>query len=158
MLLDAQDDLSLKDVTFIEHQMARQPTRYQEDTYNVVLEKPNQDDEVLNQTISEEQSLKECKEYVQRHNIQQVLKDCIVQLCVRHPENPISILREYFQKLERVTASETLATERGMRADKAESTVEDLQLKLAAQILILQMILKIANLTADTYSYQVKVR
>lgn len=54
--------------------------------------------------LEEEQSLRECEEYVQRHNIQQVLKDCIVQLCVGRPENPISFLREYFQKLERVSA------------------------------------------------------
>ena len=55
--------------------------------------------------LEEEQSLRECEEYVQRHNIQQVLKDCIVQLCVGRPENPISFLREYFQKLERVRKS-----------------------------------------------------
>ncbi|KOX75361.1 hypothetical protein WN51_13231 [Melipona quadrifasciata] len=40
--------------------------------------------------------------------------------------------------LEKVTASETLATERGMRADKAESIVEDLQLKLATQIALVE--------------------
>lgn len=50
----------------------------------------------------EEQSLRECETYVQRHNIQRLLKDCIVQLCVRRPENPVTFLREYFQKLERV--------------------------------------------------------
>ncbi|GAB6033088.1 cAMP-dependent protein kinase type I regulatory subunit [Chamberlinius hualienensis] len=49
----------------------------------------------------EEQSLRECEAYVQRHNIQQILKDCIVQLCVSRPENPISFLREYFQKLDK---------------------------------------------------------
>ncbi|XP_044736448.1 cAMP-dependent protein kinase type I regulatory subunit isoform X1 [Chrysoperla carnea] len=52
----------------------------------------------------EEQSLRECENYVQTHNIQQVLKDCIVQLCVSRPDNPISFLREYFQKLEREQA------------------------------------------------------
>lgn len=52
--------------------------------------------------LEEEQSLRECEDYVQRHNIQQVLRDCIVQLCVGRPQNPISFLREYFQKLERV--------------------------------------------------------
>ncbi|XP_043519478.1 uncharacterized protein LOC122533636 [Frieseomelitta varia] len=40
--------------------------------------------------------------------------------------------------LEKVTASETLASERGMRADKAESVVEDLQLKLATQIALVE--------------------
>ncbi len=54
----------------------------------------------------EHQSLRECEEYVQRHQIQQTLKDCIVQLCVARPENPVTFLREYFQKLERVSASE----------------------------------------------------
>lgn len=30
----------------------------------------------------EEQSLRECEEYVQKHNIQQILRDCIVQVCI----------------------------------------------------------------------------
>lgn len=54
-------------------------------------------------TFEEEQSLRECENYIQSHNIQRVLKDCIVQLCVARPENPISFLRLYFQKLERVS-------------------------------------------------------
>ncbi|XP_017877876.1 WEB family protein At5g16730, chloroplastic [Ceratina calcarata] len=40
--------------------------------------------------------------------------------------------------LEKVTASEALATERGARADKAESIVEELQLKLANQIALVE--------------------
>jgi len=55
--------------------------------------------------LDEEQSLRECEAYVQRHNIQQTLKDCIVQLCVSRPDNPIAFLREYFQKLERVSSA-----------------------------------------------------
>lgn len=51
----------------------------------------------------EEQSLRECESYIQSHQIQRVLKDCIVQLCVQRPDNPISFLRQYFQKLERVS-------------------------------------------------------
>lgn len=53
--------------------------------------------------IDEEQSLRECEAYVQTHNIQQILKECIVQLCVNRPTNPIAFLREHFQKLERVS-------------------------------------------------------
>ena len=53
--------------------------------------------------LEEEQSFAECEAYVQRHGIQHILRDCIVQLCVSRPENPISFLREYFQKLERVS-------------------------------------------------------
>lgn len=55
-------------------------------------------------TIEEEQSLRECENYIQTHGIQRVLKDCIVQLCVIRPDNPVSFLRQYFQKLERVSA------------------------------------------------------
>ena len=52
----------------------------------------------------EHQSLRECEAYVQRHNIQQILKDCIVQLCVSRPENPITFLKEYFTSLEKVNS------------------------------------------------------
>uniref|UniRef100_A0A336M079 CSON009403 protein n=1 Tax=Culicoides sonorensis TaxID=179676 RepID=A0A336M079_CULSO len=51
----------------------------------------------------EEQSLRECESYIQSHQIQRVLKDCIVQLCVQRPDNPITFLRQYFQKLEKVS-------------------------------------------------------
>ncbi|XP_037074646.1 cAMP-dependent protein kinase type I regulatory subunit-like [Pollicipes pollicipes] len=57
--------------------------------------------------MDEEQSLHECENYVQTHNVQQILKDCIVQLCVNRPDNPVSYLREYFQKLEREQARES---------------------------------------------------
>lgn len=48
----------------------------------------------------EEQSLRECENYVQKHNVQQLLKECIVQLCINRPENPVTFLREYFEALE----------------------------------------------------------
>lgn len=72
----------------------------------------------------EEQSLQECEAYVQRHNIQQLLRDCIVQvsnsatrrpthslrlscnlhqLCVARPQTPVTFLRQYFQRLEQVS-------------------------------------------------------
>ena len=56
----------------------------------------------LPRSLEEERSLRECEDYVQRHNVQQILKDCIVQLCVARPQNPIVFLKEYFQKLEQV--------------------------------------------------------
>lgn len=51
----------------------------------------------------EERSLRECERYVQKHNIQQLLKDCIVQLCTARPERPMAYLRDYFEKLEMVS-------------------------------------------------------
>lgn len=56
--------------------------------------------------LEEEQSLRECEAYVQRHNIQQILKDAIVSLCVSRPDNPIAFLRDYFHKLDRVSKRE----------------------------------------------------
>lgn len=53
--------------------------------------------------LEEQQCLRECTEYMQRSNIVPVMKDCFVQLCVDQPENPVTFLREYFQKLERVS-------------------------------------------------------
>lgn len=53
--------------------------------------------------MEEEQSLRDCESYIQTHNIQRVLKDCIVQLCVTRPDNPVSFLCQYFQKLQRVS-------------------------------------------------------
>lgn len=59
--------------------------------------------DMMASTIEEEQSLRECENYIHTHSIQRVLKDCIVQLCVSRPDNPVSFLRQYFQKLERVS-------------------------------------------------------
>ncbi len=50
----------------------------------------------------EEHGLKEVEAYVKKHDIQQILKDCIVQLCISRPETPYTFLREYFERLEKV--------------------------------------------------------
>ncbi|XP_033736056.1 cAMP-dependent protein kinase regulatory subunit isoform X2 [Pecten maximus] len=49
----------------------------------------------------EEQSMKECENYVQRHNVQQLLKECIVQLCMNRPDNPVTFLKEHFERMEK---------------------------------------------------------
>lgn len=51
----------------------------------------------------EDESLKGCELYVQKHGVQQVLKDCIVHLCISKPERPMKFLREHFEKLEKVS-------------------------------------------------------
>ena len=51
----------------------------------------------------DEHSLKEVEAYVKKHDIQQILKECIVQLCISRPENPFAYLREYFERLEKVS-------------------------------------------------------
>ncbi len=52
----------------------------------------------------EEKSMRECELYVQKHSVQQLLKDCIVQLCSSRPDRPMAFLREYFERLEKVCA------------------------------------------------------
>lgn len=53
-------------------------------------------------TLEEDESLKGCEIFVQKHNIQQILKECIVNLCIAKPERPMKFLREHFEKLEKV--------------------------------------------------------
>lgn len=53
-------------------------------------------------TLEEDESLKSCEIFVQKHNIQQILKECIVNLCIAKPERPMKFLREHFEKLEKV--------------------------------------------------------
>lgn len=50
---------------------------------------------------TDDQTLRECEAYVSKHNIKDLLKDCIVQLCLKKPDHPISFLRQHFEKLEK---------------------------------------------------------
>lgn len=54
-----------------------------------------------NNNNNEDHTLKECEAYVSKHNIKDLLKDCIVQLCLKKPDNPISFLKQHFEKLEK---------------------------------------------------------
>jgi len=68
-----------------------------------------------NVNANEDQTLKECESYVGKHNVKDLLKDCIVQLCLKKPENPITFLKQHFEKLEkeqRITSSRTSRLER----------------------------------------------
>ena len=47
-------------------------------------------------------SLKECEEYVDKHKIKQLIKDCVVQLCLKRPENPVLFIRDHFDSLGQV--------------------------------------------------------
>ncbi|EMP40154.1 cAMP-dependent protein kinase type I-alpha regulatory subunit [Chelonia mydas] len=75
-------------------------------------------------TSEEERSLRECELYVQKHNIQQLLKDCIVQLCTVRPERPMGFLREYFERLEKEEAKQLLNQQKsGSRSDSREDEI-----------------------------------
>jgi len=51
-----------------------------------------------------EQCLREAEAYVKEHDIQRLVKDCVVQLCIHKPENPHSFLKQHFAALEKVHA------------------------------------------------------
>ncbi|KAL7870096.1 hypothetical protein AOLI_G00140840 [Acnodon oligacanthus] len=72
----------------------------------------------------EEKSLRECELYVQKHNIQQLLKDCIVQLCTSRPDRPMAFLREYFERLEKEEAKQLVNQQKASsRSDSREDEV-----------------------------------
>ncbi|XP_067044108.1 cAMP-dependent protein kinase type I-alpha regulatory subunit-like [Acropora muricata] len=54
------------------------------------------------------EALRQCEVYVEKHNIQAILKDCIVQLCIKKPDNPHRFLKEYFEKLEKEYEADSL--------------------------------------------------
>lgn len=47
---------------------------------------------------SEQEQLAACQAYVQRHNIQALVKDAIVQLCLHKPDSPCAFLSQHFGK------------------------------------------------------------
>jgi len=49
---------------------------------------------------SDDDQLQACEEYCRTHNVQKLIKDAIVQLCIKRPEKPISFLKDYFAQLE----------------------------------------------------------
>ncbi|XP_051959547.1 protein kinase, cAMP-dependent, regulatory, type I, alpha (tissue specific extinguisher 1) b isoform X2 [Xyrauchen texanus] len=71
----------------------------------------------------EEMSLFECELYVQKHNIQQLLKDCIVQLCTSRPDRPMAFLREYFERLEKEETKLLNQQKGSSRSDSREDEV-----------------------------------
>lgn len=55
----------------------------------------------MEEQSQEEQCLRKAEEYVKEHDIQRIVKDCIVQLCIHRPDNPYAFLRQHFATLEK---------------------------------------------------------
>ncbi|CAF0805821.1 unnamed protein product [Adineta steineri] len=49
--------------------------------------------------VSSDQTVHDCEIYISKHDIQHILRDCVVQLCLKKPTNPIEFLANYFDKL-----------------------------------------------------------
>merc|ERR1712127_1177666 len=74
-------------------------------TNNNTHDSSSSSNSATNGTGNEDQTLKECESYVGKHNVKDLLKDCIVQLCLKKPDNPITFLKQHFEKLERILST-----------------------------------------------------
>lgn len=45
-------------------------------------------------------SVEECEEYIEKHAIQGLLKECIAKICQEQPANPYKWLSAYFASLD----------------------------------------------------------
>jgi len=60
--------------------------------------------DIRNKKRGGQPSVSEVDAYVKAHDIQQLLKDCIVRLCIARPDNPCTFLRRHFESLEKVNS------------------------------------------------------
>ena len=51
-------------------------------------------------TQSGSASVEECEEYIEKHGIQGLLKECIAKICQEQPPNPYKWLAAYFSALD----------------------------------------------------------
>ena len=82
---------------------------------------------MVDNSSSSEQTVRDCEAYIAKHDIQNLLRDCIVQLCLKKPSNPIQFLASYFDKLDSQTSSGSASAttkKPGMRQQQSSSPVE----------------------------------
>lgn len=80
---------------------------------------------MVDNASSSEQTVRDCEAYIAKHDIQNLLRDCIVQLCLKKPSNPIQFLAEYFDKLgNQTTASSATTKKSNMRQQQTASPTE----------------------------------
>ena len=53
-----------------------------------------------------EVTVQECEDYVQKHQIQPLLKAAIEALCKERPDNPVKFLKEHFERLDKEKVSD----------------------------------------------------
>lgn len=48
-------------------------------------------------------SVQDVEDFVEQHDIQAIIKECIAKICYDRPANVYKWFRDYFEKLERVS-------------------------------------------------------
>jgi cAMP-dependent protein kinase regulator len=84
---------------------------------------------MVDNTALSEQTVRDCEAYIAKHDIQNLLRDCIVQLCLKKPINPIEFLANYFNKLDTQNLSTKKST---MRQQQTSSPNEQQQQQQSA--------------------------
>ncbi|CAF1614014.1 unnamed protein product, partial [Adineta ricciae] len=79
---------------------------------------------MVDNTASSEQTVRDCEAYIAKHDIQNLLRDCIVQLCLKKPANPIQFLSNYFDKLDSQTSAASTSKKPNMRQQQSASPIE----------------------------------
>jgi cAMP-dependent protein kinase regulator len=79
---------------------------------------------MVDNTALSEQTVRDCEAYIAKHDIQNILRDCIVQLCLKKPTNPIEFLASYFDKFDTQNLSTKKLT---MRQQQTSSPTEQQQ-------------------------------
>ncbi|VDD74398.1 unnamed protein product [Mesocestoides corti] len=60
--------------------------------------------------------IQELEDYIRQHQIQKILRESIVNLCLYRPNDPIRFLREYFESLESSSQPETTSNKAAKRS------------------------------------------
>ena len=79
---------------------------------------------MVDNSSSSEQTVRDCEAYIAKHDIQNLLRDCIVQLCLKKPSNPIQFLASYFEKLDSQTPPSSASKKSTMRQQQSASPQE----------------------------------
>lgn len=79
---------------------------------------------MVDNSSSSEQTVRDCESYIAKHDIQSLLRDCIVQLCLKKPSNPIRFLANYFDKLDSQTPPSSASKKPSMRQQQSPSPQE----------------------------------
>ena len=53
-------------------------------------------------------SVEQCEEYIEKHGIQSLLKECIAKICQEQPANPYKWLSAYFGAMDTKTSKASL--------------------------------------------------
>lgn len=76
---------------------------------------------MVDNSSSSEQTVRDCEAYISKHDIQNLLRDCIVQLCLKKPANPIQFLSNYFDKLDSQTSTSSTTKKSNMNQQQTTS-------------------------------------